>query len=88
MKNNFFLVNVLGNFLSPVEAVRNLGVQFDRDFSFLRHAQNICKSFIFAQIRDLNHLKFYLTHNAALMAANALIRSRLDYCNSLFRSLS
>ena len=30
----------------------------------------------------------YLTHHAALMAANALVGSRLDYCNSLFRSLS
>ena len=28
-----------------------------------------------------------LTHHAALMAANALVGSRLDYCNSLFRSL-
>ena len=33
-------------------------------------------------------LRGYLTHRAALMAVNALIRSRLDYCNSLFWSLS
>ena len=29
-----------------------------------------------------------MTHHTALMAANALVRSRLDYCDSLFRSLS
>ena len=52
-----------------------------------RHVQNICKS-CFAQIRDLRRLRGYLTHHAALMAANALVGSRLDYCNSLFRSLS
>ena len=67
--------------------VRNLGVWFDSDFSFLKNVQNICKS-CFAQIRDLKHLRGYLTHHAALMTANALVGSRLDYCNSLFRSLS
>ena len=42
-------------------------------------------------VRDLKHLRDlrgYITHHAALMAANALVRSRFDYCNSLFRSLS
>ena len=85
--NKSFPVNILGNFLSPVGEVRNRGVWFDSDFSFSRHVQNICKS-CFAQIRDLRHLRGYLTHHAALMAANALVGSRLDYCNSLFRSLS
>ena len=33
-------------------------------------------------------LRGHLTHEAALMAANALVGSRLDYCNSLFRGLS
>ena len=70
--NKSFPVNILGNFLSPVGAVRNLGVWFDSDFSFSRHVQNICKS-CFAQIRDLKHLRGYLTHHAALMAANALV---------------
>ena len=38
---NFFPVNILGNFLSPAEAVRNLGVWFDTDFFFLK---NTCKT--------------------------------------------
>ena len=33
-------------------------------------------------------LRQYLTDNAAILVANALVISRLDYCNSLFRSLS
>ena len=37
---------------------------------------------------DLKRLRGYLTRKAALLAANALVESRLDYCNSLFRSLS
>ena len=71
-----FPVNILGNFLSPVGAVRNLGVWFDSEFSFSKHVQNIFKS-CFAQIRDLKRLRGYLTHHAALMAANALVGNRL-----------
>ena len=33
-------------------------------------------------------IRQYLTRDAALTAANALVGSRLDYCNSLFRGLS
>ena len=70
-----FLVNILGNFLSPAEEVRKLVVWFDSYFfSFSRHVQNICKS-CFAQIQDLKHLRDYLTRHAALMAENALVGS-------------
>ena len=81
---NFFPVNILG---TPAEAIRSLGVWFDSDFSFSCHVRNICKA-CFAHIRDLKQLRGYLTREGALLAANALVGSRLDYCNSLFRSLS
>ena len=38
----FFPVNILGTLLSPAEAIRNLGVWFDSDFSFSCHVRNIC----------------------------------------------
>ena len=85
--NKSFPVKILGNFLSPAEVVRNLGVWFDSDFSFSWHVQNICKSCL-AQIWDLKYLRGYLTCHAALMAANTLVGSRLDHCNALFRSLT
>ena len=83
----FFPVNILGTLLSPAEAIRNLGVWFDSDFSFSCHVRNICKA-CFVHIRDIRRLRGYLKREAALLAANALVGSRLDYCNSLFRSLS
>ena len=83
----FFPVNILGTLLLPAEAIRNLGVWFDSDFYFSCHVRNICKA-CFVHIRDLKRLRGYLTHEAALLAANVLVGSRLDYCNSLFRSLS
>ena len=71
----------------PAEAVKNLGVWFDSDFSFSKHVRSVCKV-CFLQIRDLRRLRQYLTRDAAVLAANALVSSRLDYCNSMFRSLS
>ena len=47
----------------------------------------ICKV-CFVHIGDLKHFRGYLTHDAALLDANALAGSHLDYFNSLFRSLS
>ena len=43
--------------------------------------QNFCKS-------HNRYVRRFLTHNASILVANALVGSRLDYCNSLFRSLS
>ena len=37
---------------------------------------------------DLRWARKHLTDEAAILAGNALVTSRLDYCNSLFRSLS
>ena len=85
--NPFFPVNILGESLIPSDAVKNLGVWFDSDFSFTKHVKNVCK-LCFIQMRDLRQIRQYLTCDAALMAANALVGSRLDYCNSLFRGLS
>ena len=85
--NPFFPVNILGESLIPSDAIKNLGVWFDSDFSFTKHVKNVCK-LCFIQMRDLRQIRQYLTRDTALMAANALVGSRLDYCNSLFRGLS
>ena len=85
--NACFSIDILGNPLHPTESVRNLGVWFDSDFSFSKHVQNVCKS-CFSQLRDFRNIRQFLTQDAAVSVANAFISSQLDYCNSLFRSLS
>ena len=85
--NVCFPTDILGNPLHPTKSVRNLGVWFDSDFSFSKHVQNVCKS-CFIQLRDFRNIRQFLTHDAAVSVANAFVSSRLDYCNSLFRSLS
>ena len=42
--NQSFPVNILGNLISPIDAVRNLGVWFDSDFSFSCHVMKVCKA--------------------------------------------
>ena len=82
-----FPIDILGNPLHPTESVRNLGVWFDSDFSFSKHIQKVYKS-CFIQLRDFRNIMQFLTQDAAVSVANAFVSSLLDYCNSLFRSLS
>ena len=60
---------------------------FDAEFSFSEHVKKTCKA-CFLQMRDLRRIRQYLTPEVAVLAANVLVSSRLDYCNSLFRGLS
>ena len=82
-----FPVSILGSLLYPVDSVRNLVVWFDAEFSFTEHVKrtgNAC----FLQMRDLCRIRQYVTPEVTVLAANALVSSYLDYCNSLFRGLS
>ena len=85
--NACFPINILGNPLHPTDTVRNLIVWFDSDFSFSKHVQHVCKG-CFIQLRNFKRIRQFLTHDASVSVANAFVSSRLDHCNSLFRSLS
>ena len=83
----FLPIDFLGNHIQPAESVRNYAVWFDDDFSLSKHMQNVCRG-CFAQLRDFRRIRQYLTTDSSILVVNALISSRLAYCNSLFRSLS
>ena len=80
-------VNILGNQVSPSQSVRNLGVVFDSNFTFSNHVSQVIKS-TRVQARDLYRICPLLDLNTSVLLANALVSSRLDYCNSLFFSLT
>ena len=85
-----FPVNILDNCLSPTDVVHNLGVLFDAKFCFTNHVNSVIKS-CFISLRDLHCIRRFLSVDTSVVdttRANALVSSRLDYCNSLFRSLS
>ena len=85
--SGLFPVDILGNLISPSDSVRNLGVFFDAKFSFHKHVSSICQS-CYVQLRDLRRIRRHLSLPTAVSLANALVSSRLDYCNSLFNSLT
>ena len=83
----YFPINILGNQVSPAQSVRNLGVVFDSNFSFSDHVSQVIKS-TRVHARDLYRIHPLLDLNTSVLLANALVSSRLDYCNSLFLSLT
>ena len=86
--SHLFPVNILGNFLSPSDKVRNLGVIFDSSFRFTTQISSICSSSYY-HIRDFARIRRYLDKSTAIaVAIGALVSSRLDYCNSLLSSIS
>ena len=85
--SSHFPVSILGSLLHLVDSVRNLGVWFDAEFSFFEHVKRTCKA-CFLQMHDLHRVRQYLTPEVTVLAANAFVSSRLDYCNSLFRGLA
>ena len=82
-----FPINILGNQVSPAQSVRNLGVVFNSNFSFSDHVSQVIKS-TRVHARDLYRIRPLLDLNTSVLLANALVSSRLDYCNSLFLSLT
>ena len=73
--------------MSHSDSVRNLGVIFDSDFSFQKPVSNICKSCSY-HIRDLRRIRRHIPLSTAKTISNALINSRLDYCNSLLNNIA
>ena len=72
--------------LNPSPSVRNLGIIFDEDFNFQPHILQICKS-CFYHMRDLKRIRKHVSLSTAVSLANALVISKLDYCNSLFTDI-
>ena len=64
----------------------NLGVIFDSDLNFKKHISSICRSSFF-QIRELRQIRSSLDRTSAIILANSLVHSKIDYCNSLLFQL-
>ena len=71
----------------PAKSARNLGVIFSKNFNFRSHISAICSSCIY-HIRDLRRIRRHLDLDSAKLLANALVSSRLDYCNSLLSGIA
>ena len=82
-----FPVPLLQNNISPSVEVKNLGVIFDSDNSFDNHVAKICRA-CYYHLRDLRRIRKFLSDETTILLANAMVSSRLDYCNSLLYGVS
>ena len=62
--------------------VRDLGIKFDQFLNFYDHITAICRSTYF-HVRNIGKIRNSLSYNVCSTIIHALIRCRLDYCNSL-----
>ena len=72
---------------SPVECVRNLRVQIDQHLTIDKQVMAVYKACNF-HIYSLSSIRRYITIDAERSVVQALITSRLDYCNSLLANLT
>ena len=73
--------------IAQSKSVRNLGIIFDKNMSLTDHINQVCKVTHF-QIRDIRRIRDLVPKSALIPLANALVTSRLDYCNSLYNGIT
>ena len=81
-----FPIEVLGNNIIPAAKAKNLGVILDPELNYSLHINNIVKVCNYF-IRDIRRIRKHLDIDTAIALANALVSSRLDYCNALFHGI-
>ena len=70
----------------PKEKCSNLGVTFDTEMTFNHHISTICSSVRF-QLRNMSHIRKYLTRSTTECLVHSLISSRLDFSNGILINL-
>ncbi len=72
--------------ITSSSSVRNLGVIFDDQLTFKEHIAKTARSYRFA-LHNIRKIRPFLTEHAAQLLVQALVISRLDYCNALLAGL-
>ena len=68
--------------IKPSKTVRNLGVTLNSNMHMDHHVNSVTRT-CYGQIRQIGHIRPYLTSDATKTLINSLVTSRLDYCNAL-----
>ncbi len=72
--------------ITPSRTARNLGVVIDDQLSFTDHIATMARSCRFA-LYNIRKIRPFLSEQAAQLLVQALVLSRLDYCNALLAGL-
>ncbi len=72
--------------ITPSKTARNLGVVIDDKLNFTDHITKSCRSCRFASY-NIKKIRPFLSEHATQLLVQALVLSRLDYCNALLAGL-
>ncbi len=81
-----FTIQLGSSTITPLASVRNLGVIFDGQLTFKEHIAKTARSCRFA-LHNIRKIRPFLTEHAAQLLVQALVISRLNYCNALLAEL-
>ncbi len=81
-----FTIQLGSSTITPSASVRNLGVIFDDQLTFKENIAKTARSCSFA-LHNIRKIRPFLTEHAAQLLVQALVISRLDYCNALLAGL-
>ncbi len=81
-----FTIQLGSSTITPSSSVRNLGVIFDDQLTFKDHIAKTARSCRFV-LHNIRKIRPFLTLLAAQLLVQALVISRLDYCNALLAGL-
>ncbi len=81
-----FTIQLGSSTIIPSASVRNLGVIFDDQLTFKEHIAKTARSCRFA-LHNIRKIRPFLMEHAAQLLVQALVISRLDYCNALLAGL-
>ena len=76
-----------GTVVSDVSCVRNLGVFFDKKKLSIEKQVSATSKSCFYQIRNIGHIRTYITDDACKTLVNSLVTSRLDHGNAMLYGL-
>ncbi len=81
-----FTIQLGSSTITPSKTVRNLGVVIDDKLNFSDHIAKIAQSCRFA-LYNIRKIRPFLSEHATQLLVQALVLSRLDYCNALLVGL-
>ncbi|KAJ8384764.1 hypothetical protein AAFF_G00198500 [Aldrovandia affinis] len=79
-------ITMEGSIVSPSQSARSLGVTLDNQLCFSSHIAAITRTCRFS-LHNIRKIRPFLTQEATQLLVQALVISRLDYCNSLLAGL-
>ncbi len=81
-----FTIQLVSSIITPSSLVRNLGVIFDDQLTCKDHIAKTAQSCRFA-LHNIRKIRPFLMEHATQLLVQALVVSRLDYCNALLAEL-